>query len=326
MQQFNRKPANLAELAIGNWQLAIPTFLFALSSVAATFQDDFSSDPATRGWKAFGNTNLFQWDSTNQNLRATWDSSQSNSYFYHPLPATLTTNDAFLVQFDIQLSDIQWTGVYEVSVGLLNLADATSTNFSRALGNSPDLLEFDYFPDDGAGTPNIAATLTDASNGFFFIYDNLPMNLGVTYRVQLLHYAGETNIHSNVLTNGQRYTSMPLAFANPTADFRLDTFAVSSYSAAGDTYGDSILAKGTIDNVLVTDLPVQNMSGSLSNTVWHAQFTAQTNWLYTLERTADLRSWTPILPAAPGITGSMILSDTNAPPGNALYRIRADRQ
>ena len=54
------------------------------------------------------------------------------------------------------------------------------------------------------------------------------------------------------MTNGQSYTSLPNVYAGPITDFRLDTIAVSSYSAAGDTFGDSLLAHGTVDNLVVT--------------------------------------------------------------------------
>jgi len=65
--------------------------LFATRSGATTITEDFSTDPVPRGWKMFGDTRLFQWDSTSQTLAVTWDSSQTNSYFYHPLGTILTT-------------------------------------------------------------------------------------------------------------------------------------------------------------------------------------------------------------------------------------------
>ena len=68
--------------------------MFVMSVVHATvITEDFSADPRSNGWQIFGNTNLFQWDSTNHNLDVTWDSSQTNSYFYHPLGTILTRDD-----------------------------------------------------------------------------------------------------------------------------------------------------------------------------------------------------------------------------------------
>ena len=69
-------------------------FVLSIAPVnASTIVEKFTTDPALDGWQIFGDTNLFHWDSTNQNLDVTWDSSQTNSYFYHPLGMTLTTND-----------------------------------------------------------------------------------------------------------------------------------------------------------------------------------------------------------------------------------------
>ena len=67
--------------------------LFALALAARvrprsaphTITENFTTNPLLNGWQIFGDTNLFQWDPTNHDLAVTWDSSQSNSYFYLPL-------------------------------------------------------------------------------------------------------------------------------------------------------------------------------------------------------------------------------------------------
>src|ERR1019366_3157399 len=99
--------------------------LSAASAFAATITENFSTNPLQHGWQIFGDTNLFQWDSVNQNLAVTWDSSQPNSYFYHPLGTILTRNDDFSVAFDLQLNDAEASGYgFELAVGFLNLAEA----------------------------------------------------------------------------------------------------------------------------------------------------------------------------------------------------------
>ena len=72
---------------------------------AATFTENFSSNPAANGWQFFGNTNLFAWDSTNQTLRVTWDSSKSNSYLHRPLGTILATEYDFSLSFDLKFDD-----------------------------------------------------------------------------------------------------------------------------------------------------------------------------------------------------------------------------
>src|SRR5260370_35494045 len=80
--------------------------VFAMRSGATTINEDFSSNPLQNGWHIFGGTNLFQWDSTNKNLRVTWDSSQRNSYFSHPLGTILARDANFSITFDLRLDDI----------------------------------------------------------------------------------------------------------------------------------------------------------------------------------------------------------------------------
>lgn len=316
--------------------LVIPAVLFLCSTVrAGTITENFSTDPLQNGWAVFGDTNLFQWNATNENLDVTWDSSQSNSYFCRPLGTTLGKSDAFSVDFDIQLNDIQWTNSFQIAVGLLNFSDATNAGFSRPLAHTPNIFEFNYFPDsgDGFGDPNIAASMTDATAitnvpHFYFIYDVLPMNTGVTYHVTLAHAAGEGIISATVLTNGQIYTTMPDSYAQSLGDFHLDTLSINSYSGAGQdpSYVGSILAHGTVDNFVITlPPPVRNLAGAFSNNVWQVQFNTYSNWLYTLQRSTDLNSWRDASAAVAGSGDVTVLFDTNALADRAFYRIHAQQ-
>src|SRR6478672_8162430 len=61
----------------------------------AMFQEDFSTAPTNRGWQTVGATTLFYWNGTNQNLEVTWDSSQTNTYYCHPLGTILAGSDDF---------------------------------------------------------------------------------------------------------------------------------------------------------------------------------------------------------------------------------------
>jgi len=313
--------------------LALAGLVAVSSGNAITFTEDFSANPLRNGWRIFGDTNLFQWDSANQNLDVTWDSSQCNSYFYHPLGTILAIDDDFSLAFDLQLNDAEATGYsFELAVGLLNFSAATNSGFSRPLASTPNLFEFDYFPDTGFGA-TIAGTLADmtvsATNtgDFYFIYDTLPLADGVTYHVILTHVAGEPILSGEVLVNGQIYTTLPDVYPGPITDFRLDTVSISSYSAAGDIYGDSIFAQGTVDNMVVTlpPPPIINLTGAFSNGVWQAQFCSRSNWLYTLERTANFQCWTNFSPATPGNGTNLFLQDANPPADKAFYRVSASR-
>src|SRR5579862_9805620 len=189
-------------LALG----AILHFTFCIFNCSATtIPENFTADPAADGWKIFGDASLLQWDSTNQNLAVTWDSSRPNSYFYHPLGTLLGRNDDFQMSFDLQIHDIA-AGVntnkpdaIEVALGFMNFAQATN-NIVRASPTFPpgppdpqNMVEFDYFPyfvdpDFGPSNPSIAPTFIssdyafDGAFGDYFTFTN-----GVSYHVQSVY-------------------------------------------------------------------------------------------------------------------------------------------
>ncbi len=70
--------------------------------------------------------------------------------------------------------------------------------------------------------------------------------------------------------------------------------------------------------------PIQNFTGNFSNGVWRVQFISQTNWLYTLQRTADLQTWTDVSISTFGNGTNLFLQDTKATSDKSFYRVRAD--
>jgi hypothetical protein len=300
----------------------------AMSGKAMTLTENFATDPLASGWQIYGDTNLFYWNSTNQNLDVTWDSSQTNSYFYRPLGTILAKSDAFSVAFDLQLSDIADNSP-QIVVGLFNFANATNGNFSRPAVTTPNLFEFDYYADNGNGQPSIVATLTDTNVGpankkdFYFVYDNQPLNTGINYHVVLTHTAGTTNLTGQVLVNGQIYSSLPNVFAGPITDFRIDTVSITSYGGGSG----ATPAHGTVGNLVVTlpPPPVQNLTVGFTNNYWTVQFFSQSNWLYTLQLTTNFSSWNSVSSAASGNGTNLFLPDTNAPATAVFYRVKASR-
>jgi hypothetical protein len=321
------------------------------SANAATFSQNFSTNPTNDGWKIFGDTNLFHWNPANQNLEVVWDSTKSNSYFHLPLGTTLTRNDDFSIEFDLNLADIASgvepgkTGPLQLGFGFLNSTNAMSTNFMRgSFGNAPNVAEFDYYPYgfyDFGGTifPSAAATtpsFISGVNSFDYspvgisAYNNeLPTNQIV--HIKFSYTASNQTAVVAVSTNGVSMASFPnhvLTNENgfqETDDFLVDMFSVSSYSGAGDDF-DSVLAHGTVDNIVVTLPPaVQNLRGAFSNGVWRAQFNDHLNWLYTLERTTNFTSWEDVSLPTSGNRTNLFLQDTNPISDKAFYRVRATR-
>lgn len=304
---------------------------------AATFQEDFSSDPLQNGWMVFGDTNLFQWDSINQNLEVTWDSSQTNSYFYHSLGTIAAKSDDFSLTYDLQLSDIaigvnpNKTNTFELVVGFINSASATSTNLERGAGinaahGARNTCEFDYFPDSGYGA-TISPTLISSNNQFAtkFAFP-LTLDPGALFHVMMAYTASNLTLQTTVTRNGALFGTIPnVVLSGSFSDFRLDQVAVCSYSDAGAD--GSLLAHGTVDNFVVTvpPPPVQSLTGSFTNGVWQAQFSGQSNWLYTLQRSVDFQSWINVSSIAPGDATNLLLQDASPPADKAFYRISAQR-
>lgn len=299
----------------------------AIGAFAGGFTENFTSNPLTNGWKIFGDTNLFHWDATNHNMAVTWDSSQSNSYFYRPLGLTLTSNSDFRIEFDLRLKDATNDGgTFQLAVGLLNFTNATNAGFLRGTGiNSTNVVEFDYFMDPIYGN-SLAASEID-TNGFFAdVYDDLPLDTNTTYHIAITHFAGDALVSSQVTVSNTVYSEMPGAYLESGfGDFNLDTLGIFSYNDTGAFA--SILAHGTVANISFTTSPnpVTRFNGQLAGQSWQTQFQSYSNWVYTLERSPDLHSWTGVAGPTNGINDIIALQDTNAPPGKAFYRIHAQK-
>jgi hypothetical protein len=311
-----------------------------LARADAVITEDFSTDPRQAGWAISGDMNLFKWDATNQTLQVTWDSSQSNSYFYHLLGTVLTRADNFSLAFDLRLDSIgpgadpTKAATFPIAVGFINLPQATSTNFLRGTGiASPDLVEFAYFWDSGFGAtawPTVVGT-----NGVFNYNDRddyaiLQLNQGDPYRIALSYAAGTQTLLTTI-TNISSQTGLQLTQLVNTnfTDFRLNALSISSYSDAGQpsAYAGSVLAHGTIDNISATVPvpPLTTVTGAFQNSLWQVQFSSVSGWLYTLQRSSDARTWSDVSAPNAGTGGALILSDSATSAAHAFYRVRAER-
>lgn len=331
--------------ARGRLRRARPT-LFALvfailvaSGNAANISEDFSGEPLTRGWRVFGDSSLFRWNATNQNVDVTWDSSRTNSYFWLPLRTVLSRSDDFTIAFDLKLHDItigttsNKPNTFQIALGFLNMSNATRTNFWRGAGHSAvgprNLVEFDYFPAWEIYGATFAPTIATSNNVISFS-DNHPveMTTGDLFHIEMRFTATNRILKTIVTKNGAAFNTMQNLTLGATADFRCDALAIMSYSDAIQTdpdYDGSVLAHGAVDNIvaIVPDPPVQNLVGTRSNTTWRVQFQSRTNWSYALERTTDFGAWSSLPPTNTGTGNTMLLQDTNAANSAAFYRVRA---
>jgi hypothetical protein len=313
--------------------LSLAVVAICLNSQAAVIREDFSTEPTELRWKIFGASSLFRWNTAAQNLEVTWDSSRTNSYFYRSVGTVLAKDDTFSLSFDLQLHEVS-VGLrpdrpftFQLAVGFLNWRDATNLVFQRGTGTqSPNLVEFDYFPDSGFGATISPAIVS--SNRQFIASFSFPLELTPRdFFAVALNYSGTNQTLTTVITrNGQAFgpikdVILPTSFA----DFRVDTLAICSYSDAGS--GGSILARGTIDNIVASlpAPPLETISARFLNQQWSVEFTGRSNWLYVLERSSTLVEWSAVASLQSRADGRHILRDENSAAGRAFYRVRAER-
>jgi hypothetical protein len=296
------------------------------ASHGASFTEDFAADPLQRGWSQFGNTNLFRWNNTNQNLEVTWDSAQPNSYFYRPLGTILTAQDDFRFSFDITLLDEANTNAFEICVGLLNTVNAFSPGFFRGDGvHASNLVELAYFPAFSFFQPTFSVVTVSTNASWLYNHDNLlEMTLGEVFHIEMSYMASTRTLTTVTTNNGVQYGVTQTITLPANYDFRLGSFSVSSYSH--QKADGRILAHGLIDNVAVTTppWPVEQLRGAFQESTWRAQFLSRSNWVYTLECSTNANSWASLV-STTSQGGLVIMGDTNPPAQNALYRVQAAR-
>jgi hypothetical protein len=273
-------------------------------------------------------------------LQVTWDSAQTNSYFYRPLGTILAKEDDFSLEFDLRLSDIVTnarSGPFEIAVGFFKLAETTDPNFWRGSGvdavHGPrDLVEFDYFtsgyyPGFGGVDPTISPTVLSSNNAFAAGFTLLELTTNDLFHISISYTGSLQTLHTVLTRNGAAFGPVDDVVLDPNfSDFRLDSVSISSYSDVGDDY-DSVLAHGVIDNlsVVTPPPPATNFRGGFTNGNWQVQFLSRTNWFYTVERTVNFQSWTGVGARLSGTGTTLTSTDTSAPPGRAYYRVRAER-
>ncbi len=301
------------------------------------FIETFADNPLLSGWAIHGDSSLFAWDPTRQALRAMWDSSRTNSYFHHALGTTLTASDDFAISFDLVLEDIKGgsnpskPSAFQIAIGLMNSAEARRANFFRGAGlesstGARSVVEWNYFPDTGFGTtisPGVFSSNNLAQFSFAFPFDLTPQ---VQYRVTMDYTATNRTLQTHMLSNGVPAMTIKdvVLPEQSTFDFRLDSFAIASYSDAGQSgdFDGSVLAHGWVDDVRVR-LPASLVLEPILTATGQpgVRFIARFPWRYVLERSEDLKRWSPVVEWAAERTGKTTLLDATPHAVKAFYRV-----
>lgn len=304
-------------------------------TTAADFFENFSEAPSASRWQTHGDHSLFQWNPAGH-LDVTWDSSRTNSFFYHRLGTILGKTDDFRLSFQLRLKSVQSgyregkTGTFELAIGLIKVADATHTNFFRGKGTGTvkNLFELDYFPDNGLGaTIWPAAWSTNAMLSYRDSTDytlvELPLNQPL--RVELTYTATNRTLKTVIQADGQSIGPIHDLVLSPTfSDYRVDAFAICSYS--DEPTSGSLLATGEIDDIALTipPPPVEALEVTTTGSAWELQFISKTNWFYRAEATTAFETWEGVGSEIPGTGGLLSLPVTG--PGEATFwRVRAAR-
>jgi hypothetical protein len=289
-------------------------------------------DPGTG--RKHGDPALFE--AQGNGISAHWESARTNSFFYFPLGLTLTREDAFSFEFDINLAEIaigttpDKPYTFEIAAGLINTTNAFDPELFRGSGvntehGARNLIEWTYFPDSGFGA-TVSPTVATAANQIAFS-DNHPVELtpGVNYHFEI-SFSPEDQVLRSTMRSG---THAPeelkrLALSPAFSGFQLNAFAVASYSDAGQSppqFSGSVEAVGTVSNASVSiySRPILSIEAAT------IAFETKTNYVYYLESSPDLHSWQSTTKIVNGTGAAVRMALDPDRGGVEFYRVRAEK-
>ena len=313
-----------------NLLLAI-VFITIESSLSANnlHFETFDSDPLTKGWSVHGDKSLFEWDEDSESLRVKWDTERPSSFFYKPLGRVLTESNSFAFTFQITLDSVKAGYLegkpytFQVALGLLNISSAIDKNFNRGTGSdSPNLVEWDYFPDTGFGatvSPAVASDKSEFSAGFTFPAELL---IGKTYSIKLIYNSEERVLKTEMLEDGKSWeTIQTVEISSDFSGFFVDTFSISNFSAKDSE--SSLLAIGTVDEVaLVTSDTLPKLFGvKINGSQWEAKSFLIEPEIWKVETSNDVLNWNRAILGSDSLNYFQYFNDTVTNKEFQFYRL-----
>jgi hypothetical protein len=270
----------------------------------------------------------------------TWDSSKPNTYFALPLGRTLHRSDNFEFGFDLTLiehrigSTASKPGTFQIAAGLIQLEEATQSDFVRGNGTgNPDLVEWAWFGADTTISASLSPVITSTNHpprwGYRDTY--LDLELGTTYRFDARFTAEDSTLRFSMAIDGVAGPSIgSVVLPSTFTDFQVNAFSLNSYSDAGQDprYAGSVFARAWIDQVrlVLPDNPSPVIQLTTVNDPREIRFASFKGWSYTLEGSGDLQQWDPIGGSIPGTDAELILRDTRkALFPQQFYRVRVQQ-
>ena len=168
-----------------------------------------------------------------------------------------------------------------------------------------------------------------SSNNVFAPSFTFPLELTLKdlFHIEMKYEAASRTLTTTMQRNGEPFGPIkPVVLGGAFSDYRVDALAIASYNDSGAD--GSLLAAGTIDNIALTipDPPIAELQGAFQGNQWTTVvLSTLTNWVYTLERTEDWRSWTQVSPPVQGTGNALQFHDAPAPSSQAFYRVRLER-
>ncbi len=296
--------------------------------VAGGLREDFATDPfsadrpAPTRWQRVGDPSLYTWDATAGNLAVQWDSTRPNSFCVLPLGRKLAAADAFAVSLDLRIyiagarANSGRTNPLQLSIAFIQLAKLpTGYPLRTVAGRAQDLLDFNFFPFADLGVFGASAYVSPAAFGHtsaaYSFGNALDLADGTVRHLTCSWDPGTRQFFTAITGAGQE----PVAPTEPplpaSDDFTVDALAIVNWSESATPH-DSLLASGTLDNVLITlPTPPIAFTGPLLLGVDRrsVEFEGQVGYRYQLEASGDLIQWNDVGSSLPGQGTRLVLSD-----------------
>jgi len=195
-------------------------------------------------WKFFGNTELIQPpQSSEKSVIFNWNTESANSALFIPIGYKINQQSDFKIStvFELTSLNIEFTPGsfygFEIAFGLFDSSQVLKDTYIRGSGvDSPDLVEWDYFPDTGFGG-TISPTIVDQDSDFFPTF-NFPIELpiGKDIRVDLVFDSSDMILKSSLEFNESVIEMEPVKLSDQdTFDgFDLDSAGFVSYKDYDD--------------------------------------------------------------------------------------------